>query len=114
MDSSSSSFIPLSMHVLYSKLNFVGISLGKNSSEINVSANCRGDDYWGTPRAVLSADWRPRNLHGAKSRGPAPSKGPAAPAAGWRLHRGEPEPGEEDKIPPTAVLPKVVWPRQDR
>jgi hypothetical protein len=35
-------------------------------------------------------------------------------AAGWRLHRGEPEPGNEDKIPPTAVSPKVAWPRQDR
>jgi hypothetical protein len=66
------------------------------------------------PRAMLSADWRPRNLHGAKTRRPAPSKGPAAPAAGWRLRRGEPEPGEEDKIPPTAVSPKVAWPRQDR
>jgi hypothetical protein len=39
MDSSSSSFIPLSTHVLSSKLNSVGISLGKNSSEISVSAN---------------------------------------------------------------------------
>jgi hypothetical protein len=39
MDSSFSSFIPLSMHVLSSKLNSVSISLGKNSSEINVSAN---------------------------------------------------------------------------
>jgi hypothetical protein len=66
------------------------------------------------PRAALSAGWRPRNLHGAKTRRPAPSEGPAMPAAGWRLHRGEPEPGEDDKIPPTAVSPKVPWPRQDR
>jgi hypothetical protein len=66
------------------------------------------------PRAVLSAGGRPRNLHGAKSRRPARPEGPAAPAAGWRLHRGEPEPGDEDKIPPTAVSLKVVWPRQDR
>jgi hypothetical protein len=36
------------------------------------------------------------------------------PAAGWRLHRGEPEPGDEDKIPPTAVSPKLVWPQQVR
>jgi hypothetical protein len=36
------------------------------------------------------------------------------PAAGWRLHRGEPEPGDEDKSPPTAVSPKVGWPRQER
>jgi hypothetical protein len=39
MDSSSSSFIPLPTQVLSSKLNSVGISLGKNSSEISVSAN---------------------------------------------------------------------------
>jgi hypothetical protein len=41
-------------------------------------------------------------------------EGPAAPAAGWRLHRGEPEPGDEDKSPPTAGSPKVAWPQQDR
>jgi hypothetical protein len=39
MDTPSSSFIPLSTPVLSSKLSFVGISLGKNYSEINVSAN---------------------------------------------------------------------------
>jgi hypothetical protein len=66
------------------------------------------------PRAALSARWHPRNLHGAKIRRPAPTKGSAAPAAGWRLHRGEPEPGEDDKISPTAISPKVAWPRQDR
>jgi hypothetical protein len=76
--------------------------------------HCRGDDFGGMPRAALSAGWRPRSLHGVKQGRPALAKGPAAPAAGWRLHRGEPEPGDEDKIPPTAVLPKVVWPRQDR
>jgi hypothetical protein len=41
-----------------------------------------------------------------------PPEGPAAPAAGWRLHRGEPEPGDEDKNPLTAGSPKVAWPRQ--
>jgi hypothetical protein len=66
------------------------------------------------PRAELSAGWRPRNLHGARTRRPALPKGPATPAAGWRLHQGELEPGNEDKNPPTAVSPKVVWPRQDR
>jgi hypothetical protein len=66
------------------------------------------------PRAELSAGWRPRNLHDARMRRPALPKGPAAPAAGWRLHQGEPEPGDEDKIPPTVVSPKVAWPRQDR
>jgi hypothetical protein len=70
---------------------------------------CRGDDFWGMPRAVLSTSWRPKNLHGARIRRPALPEGPAAPAAGWRLHRGEPEPGDEDKIPPTAVSPKVAW-----
>jgi hypothetical protein len=75
---------------------------------------CRGDDFWGTPRAVLSAGRHPRNLQGAKSRRPALIKGPAAPAAGWQLHRGEPEPSEDDKTPPTAASPKVAWPRQDR
>jgi hypothetical protein len=39
MDTPSCSFIPLSTPVLSSKLSSVGISLGKNSSEINVSAN---------------------------------------------------------------------------
>jgi hypothetical protein len=66
------------------------------------------------PRAVLSAGWHSRNLHGARLRRSALPEGPAAPAAGWRLHRGEPEPGGEDKIPPTTVSPKVAWPRQDR
>jgi hypothetical protein len=64
--------------------------------------------------AALSAGWRPRSLHSAKLRRPAPTEGPTALAAGWRLHRGEPEPGEDDKIPPTAALPKVAWARQDR
>jgi hypothetical protein len=75
---------------------------------------CRGDDLWGMPRVVLSAGWRPRNLHGSRMRRPAPPEGPAAPAAGRRLRRGELEPGDEDKSPPTAVSPKVAWPRQDR
>jgi hypothetical protein len=65
-------------------------------------------------RAVLSAGWRPRNLHDARMRRPAMPEGPAVPAAGWRLHQGEPEPGDEDKIPPTTVSPKVAWPQQDR
>jgi hypothetical protein len=76
--------------------------------------SCRGDDLWGMPRAELSAGWRPRSLHGSRMRRPAPPEGPAVPAAGWRLHRGGPEPGDEDKNPPTAVSPKVAWPRQDR
>jgi hypothetical protein len=66
------------------------------------------------PRAELYAGWRPRSLHGSKMRRPAPPEGPAAPAAGWQFHRGEPEPGDEDKSLPTAVSPKVGWPRQER
>jgi hypothetical protein len=66
------------------------------------------------PRTALSTGWHPRNLHGAKIRRPALTEGPAAPAAGWRLHRGGPESGDEDKIPPTAISPKGAWPRQDR
>jgi hypothetical protein len=66
------------------------------------------------PRAALSGGWRPRYLHGAKTRRLALPKGPAAPTAGWRLHRGEPELGEDDKIPPMAASPKVARPRQDR
>jgi hypothetical protein len=66
------------------------------------------------PRAELYAGWHPRSLHGLNTRRPAPSEGPAAPAAGWRFHRGEPEPGDEDKSPPTAVSLKVGWSRQDR
>jgi hypothetical protein len=66
------------------------------------------------PRAELSAGWCSRSLHGSRMRRPAPPEGPAAPATGRRLHRGEPEPGDEDKGPPTAVSPKVAWPRQDR
>jgi hypothetical protein len=66
------------------------------------------------PRAELPAGWRPRSLHGSRIRRPAPPEGPAVPTAGWRLHRGEPEPGDEDKSPPTAGSPKVAWPRQER
>jgi hypothetical protein len=66
------------------------------------------------PRAKLNAGWRPRSLHDLSTRRPAPSEGPAVPAAGWRLHRGEPEPGDEDESLPTAVSPKVGWPRQER
>jgi hypothetical protein len=62
------------------------------------------------PRVMLSAGWRPRNLHDARIRRPALPEGPAVPAAGWRLHRGEPERGDEDKIPPMAVSSKVAWP----
>jgi hypothetical protein len=74
---------------------------------------CRGYDLWGMPRAELSAGWHPRSLHGSRMRRPAPPEGPAVPACGWQLHRGEPEPGDEDKSPPTAVSPKVAWPQQD-
>jgi hypothetical protein len=83
-------------------------------SDFDWKHGCRGDDFWGMPRAVVSAGWHPRNLDGASMRRPALPEGPAAPAAGWRLHRGELESGDEDKNPPTAVLPKVASPRQDR
>jgi hypothetical protein len=66
------------------------------------------------PRAALSTGWHPRNLRGTRIRRPALPEGPAMLAAGWRLHRGEPEPGNKDKIPPRAISPKVAWPRQDR
>jgi hypothetical protein len=66
------------------------------------------------PRAELYVGWRPRSLHGSKMRRPAPPEGLATPAAGWRLHRGEPGPGDEDKSLPMAVSPKVGWPRQER
>jgi hypothetical protein len=66
------------------------------------------------PRAELYAGWHLRSLHGSKMRRPAPPEGPAAPTADWRFYRGEPEPGDEDKIPPTTVSPKVGWPRQER
>jgi hypothetical protein len=72
-------------------------------SDFDWKHGCRGDDFWGMPRAVVSACWHPRNL----------PEGPAA-AAGWCLHRGEPESGDEDKNPPTAVSSKVASPRQDR
>jgi hypothetical protein len=73
-----------------------------------------GASVVGMPRAALSAGWRPRNLHGAKLRRPALPEGPAALEAGWRLHRGELEPGEDDKTLPTVASPKVARPRQDR
>jgi hypothetical protein len=63
----------------------------------NNKAECRGDDLGGAPRAGQYAGWRPRSPHGFNTRRPAPPEGPAAPAAGWRLHRGELEPGDEDK-----------------
>jgi hypothetical protein len=75
---------------------------------------CHGDDFWGMSRAVLSVGWCLRNLHGTRIRRPARPEGPAAPAAGWRLHRGKPKSGNEDKIPSTVVSPKVAWPRHDR
>jgi hypothetical protein len=75
---------------------------------------CRGDDLWGMPQAELTNGWCPRSLHGLKTRRPASPGGPAAPTAGWRFHRGRPEPDDEDKNPPTAVSPKVGWPRQER
>jgi hypothetical protein len=75
---------------------------------------CRGDDLRGMPHAELFVGWRPRSLHGSKTGRPAPPGAPAVPAAGWRFHRGRPEPGDEDKSPPTAVSPKVGWPRQER
>jgi hypothetical protein len=66
------------------------------------------------PRAELNAGWCPRSLHNLSTRRPAPSEGLATSAAGWRLHRGEPKLGEEDKRLPTAASPKVGWPRQER
>jgi hypothetical protein len=80
---------------------------------VSKSVLCRGDDFRGMPRVALYAGRHPRGLHSIKQERPALAKGPAAPAAGWRLHRGEPEPDDEDKIPPTALSPKAVWPRQD-
>jgi hypothetical protein len=47
---------------------------------------CRGDDFWGMPRDVLSAGWHPRNLHDTGTSRPASPEGPAVPAAGCRLH----------------------------
>jgi hypothetical protein len=38
-----------------------------------------------------------RSPHGFSMRRLAPSEGPAVPAAGWQLHRGELEPGDEGK-----------------
>jgi hypothetical protein len=69
-------------------------------------AGCRGDDLWGLPRAELFAGWRPRSLHGSKTRRPAPPGGPAAPGAGWRFHRGRPEPDDEDENPPNGRFAK--------
>jgi transposase InsO family protein len=59
--------------------------------------SCRGDDLGGAPRAGQYAGRRPRSLHDFNTRRPALLEGPAAPAAGWRLRRGRPEPGDEDK-----------------
>jgi hypothetical protein len=84
------------------------------TKSFDIYCDCHGDDFRGMPRAALSAGWCPRNLHGAKSKGPALAKGPAAPAAGWRLHRGEPELGKDDRAFLTVASPKVAWPRQDR
>jgi hypothetical protein len=61
------------------------------------------------PQAELNASWHPRILHNLSTRRPALSKGPAVPAAGWRLHRGEPETDDEDKSLPMAVSLKVGW-----
>jgi cytochrome c5 len=82
--------------------DFIGKQTAFNKSveeklgKIDILA-CRGDDLWGAPRAGQYAGWRPRSPHGFRTRRPAPPEGPAAPAAGWRLRRGELEPGDEDK-----------------
>jgi hypothetical protein len=68
----------------------------KNIS-MKVAVGCRGDDLGGAPWARQHADWRPRSLYVFSTRRPAPPEGLAALAAGWRLHRGELEPGDEDK-----------------
>jgi hypothetical protein len=70
------------------------------------------DDFWGMARAALPAGWRPRNLHGATTRRPALSKGPGAPAAGRRLHRGEPEPAKTTKFLQRLLHRK--WPGPDK
>jgi hypothetical protein len=76
---------------------------------------CRGDDLGGAPRAGQYAGWRPRSPHGFSTRRPAPPEGLAAPAAGWRLHRGELEPGDEDKVSQWLSGRKQVGPdRSDR
>jgi hypothetical protein len=61
------------------------------------ATSCRGDDLGGALWARQRVGWRPRSPHGFSMRKPAPPEGPAAPVAGWRLHRGELEPGDEDK-----------------
>jgi hypothetical protein len=43
-------------------------------------------------------------------RRPALPEGPATPAAGWRLHRGELEPGDEDKASQRLSGQKQVGP----
>jgi hypothetical protein len=76
---------------------------------------CRGDDLGGAPQAGQYAGWRPRSPHGFSTRRPAPPEEPAAPAAGWRLHRGELEPGYEDKVSQRLSGQKQVGPdRSDR
>jgi hypothetical protein len=66
------------------------------------------------PRTELNAGRHPRSPHDSRMRRPAPPEGPAAPTAGWRLHRGEPKPDDEDKSLPMAVSLKVGLPRQER
>jgi hypothetical protein len=83
--------------------------------ELKLNQKCRGDDLGGTPRAGQYVGWHPRSPHGFSMRRPAPPEGPAAPAAGWRLHRGELEPGDEDKASQRLSGQKQVGPdRSDR
>jgi hypothetical protein len=55
---------------------------------VSIVTKCRGDDLGGASWARQYAGWRPRSPREFRTRRPAPSEGPAAPTAGWRL-RGE-------------------------
>jgi hypothetical protein len=80
---------------------------------IELSEDCRGDDYLGRPRAEQPTGWRPRDRRDIRPRRPASNEEPAAPAPGLDLLHRRLEPAKTTK-PLTITLLKVAGARQEQ
>jgi hypothetical protein len=74
---------------------------------------CRGDDHLGMPKAAGPAGWRPRDQRYNRPGRPAPTEGPAAPAAGSGFLRWRPKPATMTPLLTDALL-KSAGTRQKR